>query len=1073
MNRFFTTILIGLLFSGNYLLAQTRTVTGTIKDLTNNPMVGVNVIIKGTTKGTTTNIDGKYSLEVPAEATLLYSFIGYKNQEIAVGNQSVMNVTLEEDIQQMNEVVVTALGFKEDRDKLGATSAQVSSEDLVRSGESGLINGLAGRAAGVRISRSNGDPGAGSLIQIRGTNTISGDTQPLIILDGIPVSNSNLYGEGSSRDGGVSQQSRLNDINPNDIESVQILKGASAAALWGSRAANGVIVITTKSGKLNSKINVSYGATYSIDEINVRHPLQDKFGQGSGGVYSPTSSTSWGDKIADRSGAADELDTSGEYFEADNGNRYYPIITKNSQETYLDDNFNDVFKNGNFLEQNLSLSGGSEKATFFFSIGDLNQEGIIKNSDYRRTTLRLNNTYTFNEYVSMKTKAGYTRSVSNRIQQSSNTAGLYLGLLRGAPDFDITDYIGTYYDDAGNLYRNRHRSYRRYLGNNLNPIYNNPLWTTNQQTSDTKVDRFIVNSEITVSPVDFVDVVLRGGVDSYTDNRVYFFPKGTAGADRVNGSLRDETYTETEYNFDAIARTFFDINDNISTNFTVGWNINDRKRKRVYIENQSFLFDSYLPNFEIAPSITDIENDRRFIRSNRLYSVLGFDLYNQVFVNLSGAYEVASTIDGGFFYPSADVAWQFTELPSLSNLNFLSFGKLRASWGRVGVQPDPHKFETTYESFSYYAYSDGLDIQLFDGGFRLNDDEGNPQLKPEVKTEWEIGTDLRFVDNRIILGFTYYQNKIEDLLIDVGKAPTTGFNNQYANAATMENKGIELDAEYNFLRKADLSMSIYGNFNNNRNEVLDLQGTESIDYTPGGSISSRAVVGYPSGVLYSSRAIRNEDGTYDLDDNGFPQLAPDQGVVGDPNPDWRGGLGFKASYKGLSLNVLFEHFHGGDFAERTRFILQNFGTHADVGNEVTLTQELRNVNGEVFGAGSTVRGNIADFGAGPVLLDQAWYTSRGAGFGSSVINEFALNKGTWTKLREISLSYTLNSPGFREKTKLSSVVFTLTGRNLKLWTNLVGVDPETNQFGVGNGYGIDYFTNPGTRSYLFAVKVNY
>ncbi|HCR55122.1 MAG TPA: SusC/RagA family TonB-linked outer membrane protein, partial [Cytophagales bacterium] len=456
---------------------------------------------------------------------------------------------------------------------------------------------------------------------------------------------------------------------------------------------------------------------------------------------------------------------------------------------------------------------------------------------------------------------------------------------------------------------------------------------------------------------------------------------------------------------------------------------------------------------------------------NRLYSVLAFDFYDQLFLNVNGTQEAASTIAGTFFYPAADVAWQFTQLPSLTNNSILSFGKLRLAYGQVGVEPQPYRDRTTFEGFSYNAYDDGLDPLLYGGGFRYNDDKGNPNLKPEVKTEFEIGTDLRLFNDKLGIGFTYYSNEIKDLLFEVGLAPSGGFNSVYANAGTMTNKGVELDANYTIFKNRDWQVNLYGNFNNNRNLVTDLKGTESIELTTQ-SISSRAVQGHALGSFWSTRAQRNADGSFVLDANGFPQIDNDQGVVGDPNPDWRGGLGFSTSFKGLSLNVLFETFQGGDYADRTRFVLYQFGTHADVGNEVTLTQDLRNSAGVVFPAGTTVRGNIEDFGAGPVLKDERWYTSLGGGLGGSAINEFAISDGSWTRLREISLQYKLNNEWVK-RMKLTSVDLGITGRNLVLWTKVQGIDPEINQSGVDSGFGIDYFTNPSTRSWLFSIKVNY
>lgn len=1065
-------ITVALLLFGLTAFAQ-QSVTGRVTDANGEALIGVNVIERGTSNGTITDVSGNFSMQVQSGATLQFSFIGYTSVSETVGARSVINVTLAEDVTQLSEVVVSALGFEQNKDKLGSTSAVVKAEDVTRSGETGLLNGMAGKAAGVRIARSNGDPGAGSTIQIRGANTITGSSDPLFIVDGIPVSNSSLTGNSGSRAAGTSEQSRINDLNPEDIESIQVLKGASAAALWGSRAANGVVVITTKKGKAGDKVNVSYSTTYSVDQINRRHPLQDKFGQGNNGVYLATGSgsdRSWGDRIADRSGEPDALNTTGRYFEAEDGTKYYRITQKNSRETFLDENFDAVFQNGSYWENSLAISGGGEKSNFYFSLGDLDQKGIVRNADYRRTTLRLNSSTHFNEWMSISSKATYAHTSSNRIQQSSNVNGLYLGLLRGAPDFDIRDYKGTYYDDNGTAFPGRQRTYRRYLGENINATYNNPLWTTNELKNPSVVDRFIVSSEMTISPLSWMDVILRGGVDSYTDRRERFFPVGSAGNVPSLGQFDAENFKETEVNFDGILRATRPLTADINLNATLGWNINDRKYDRDRVDAQQFLINTDLRSFSNS-TLFFPDNTIRHRRSNRLYSVLALDFYDQIFLNLNGTQEAASTVAGTFFYPAADVAWQFTQLPTFAQSSVLSFGKLRLAYGQVGVEPPPYRDRTTYEGFTYNAYDDGLDPLLYGGGFRYNDDKGNANLKPEVKTEFEIGTDLRLFNNKLGVGFTYYSNEIDDLLFEVGLSPSSGFNSAFANAGTMTNKGIELDVNYNIFKNRDWKFDIYGNFNNNKNEVTDLKGTASIELTTQ-SISSRAVQGEALGVLWATRAQRNADGTLALDANGFPQIDPDQGVVGDPNPDWRGGLGFTAGYKGLSLNVLFETFQGADYADRTRFVLYQFGTHADVGNEVTLTQDVVNSAGTVFTAGTTVRGNLEDFGGGTVLKDQQWYTTLGGGLGGSAINEFAISDGSWTRLREISLSYTLRNE-FVKRMKLSSIELGVSGRNLKLWTDVKGIDPEINQSGVDSGFGIDYFTNPSTRSYLFSLKVNY
>lgn len=1062
-----------LLSTGIY--AQ-KTVSGTISD-DFDTLPGASIVIKGTAKGAVSDFNGKYSIEVPNdEAILVVSFLGYIDKEIVVGDKILLNIKLKEDAQALDEVVVNALGIEVDKKTLGATVSRIKAEDLGTSGEVSIINALQAKASGVRIARSNGDPGAGSIIQIRGANTISGNTQPLIILDGVPISNDNLNGS-SDTDAGTSQQSRLSDINEDDVESIDILKGASAAAVWGSQAANGVIVITTKRGRNTGKLNIEYETTVYVDKIANFHPMQTRYGQGNDGVYGNdlNSSASWGDRISSRPDAPDEFYLQSEegFYTDQSGKEWLLIKSKNSRQTFVDSNFKKVFQEAFSQKHNLSINNANENGRYRFSIGALNQKGVIRESDYKRVNLGFSGKYEFNDKLSVRSRLRYTNTKSIRIQQNSNTAGLLLGLLRGSPDFDISGYTGTYTDEDGNQNVNRHRSYRNPIGASKNPGYNNPLWTLYRQKSPNVVDRVITSADFDYKYNSWLRLKLRGSYDAYFDERRYFFPVHTAG--RGTGRFNLDNINNKIVNFDFIARTrTLKINKSLNGNLLIGYNFNDRKRKSVYNEGANFLVDT---DAQVFSNSTEIETTRHFItqrRKLRVYYTASIDFQKQLFLNTAGAVEQASTVNGAFFYPSVDMSWLFTELEGLKDNLVLSHGKLRLGVGQVGVEPTAHRAQTTYETPTYSDYSDPLQLENFGGGFRFNNNLGNLNLRPEIKTEYEAGLDLKFLDNRLSLSGTYYYNKVVDVLIPLPKSPSTGADNVYGNGASLENKGVEVDLNYDFIKNnKGLKASIYGNFNNNRNKVLSILGSNSIALT-NNSISSRAIVGYPMGTLWGSKAKRNPDQSFDLDENGFPQLDPEQGVLGDPNPEWRGGLGLRIKYRSFFFNTLFEHSQGGVFAERTRFILRNFGTHKDVGNTVVPTIELKDRAGDLHPIGIPVRGNIKDFGAGPVLLNESYYTTVGGGFGSSVINEFAINQdASWTRLSELTMGYTLNSERFKEKTKLTSISFTLTGRNLALWTDILGVDPQTNQTGVGNGFGIDYFTNPASKTYSLTLEIKY
>jgi len=1060
----------------NYAISQ-QTITGNVSD-DNGPLPGANIIEKGTQNGVSTDFDGNYQITLESDSSSIeISYTGFFSQTIKVSEQSSIDVILKQDSQLLNEVVVTSLGFKVSRDEQGSASSVVNTEAVVRSGEPTLLNTLSGKAAGVQIRRVSGDPGAGATIRIRGANTISGASDPLFIVDGVPMNNSSNYNSGDgrgSRSGGVSNGSRINDLNPSDIATLEVLKGASAAAVWGSRAANGVVVITTKEGQ-SGNAKFTFTSTYSMDEVSERIPMQDTWGQGRAGVYGATRAESWGDYIPDRTGGADIFNTSGQFFTARDGNVYYPITAKNSKETFVDKNWDNAVQTGTFFQNDLTISGGADTGKYFFSLSNITQEGIIIGSAYDRTNLRFNYNAKLNDVISLSNKMAYTYSLSDRIQQSSNTAGIMLGLLRTPADFDNTDYIGTYTSSSGAETLNRHRSYRRYLGNSQNPSYNNPGWTVNEQTSRATVNRITATPQITIKPNNWLQIIGRGNIDFSDDRRTTLYPIGSAGSAFNNGAFFESEIAQRQYSFDLIGRATSDLTSDISLTSTVGWSLNDRTYNRNSGSVTGFLVDSQKQTTSLnsAAEATSFDNFRTFRKSNRGYAVLNFDMFDQLYLNFSGGVESSSTIKGTFFYPSVDAAWNFTK--STINSSVLSFGKLRASWGKVGVQPSPHQFQTLAEGgFSYSSYSDPLRVDSFGGGFRLDNNLGNPNLEPEIKTEWEIGADLRFLDDDLTLGFTYYDNQIEGILLDVNLSPSSGFSTQYGNFGSMTNNGLELDLGWKAINKDNLQLTTSLNWSKNTNEVTDLYGTETINLSPGASASSRAIVGEQLGVLFGTGSQTNPDGTLLLDANGFPQITPSPVILGDPNPDWRAGLGFNLNYKKLSLNVVVEHSEGGDFMPRTLWVLHRFGTTTATSNRETLSQDLVNYRGNTVTAGTTVRGNIKDFGGGQVLLDENWYrTGIGGGFGDNQAYNFGVYDATFTKVRELSLSYLIDSDGLNYILGLDNIKLTLTGRNLININNVPGIDPETNQYGVGNALGLDYFTNPQTKSVLFSAAFNF
>jgi TonB-linked SusC/RagA family outer membrane protein len=1055
------------------LAANAQTVSGVVRDGSQEPVLGVTVVIEGTTKGAITDVSGAYSLNISSENdVLVFSSIGMETVREKVGNRTVIDIIMRDETKALEGVVITALGFEAKRDQLGYATSRISGDNVAISGEVGLVDALGGKASGVRVSRTSGDPGAASAILIRGQSTITRGTEPLIILDGVPV-NGGSRGESST---GTTEQSRLNDINPDDIANVQVLKGASAAALWGTRAANGVIMITTKKGK-SDKLEVSFKTTYSVDQVSAFYDLQDTYAQGNNGVWSPTALRSWGDRIPARAGGADVFNTTAASFVGNTGNVYYPVTTKNSQETFLKQNYDGVLGDGHYIDNSISLSGGDAVSNFYISLSDLNQKGVVRNSSYRRSGFRVNASRQLNKWLSVSNKASYSLINSDRIQTGVNNAGFLIGLLRTPADFNNADYTGSYAaTQGGSVLPNRHRSYRNHLGASANPGFNNPLWTTQELENTSLVNRFINATELKIRPVEWFSLTTRAGIDYFTDRRKNFFPYFSANANA--GQYTRNENTQMQFNLDVIGMFDKQLTDNISTNLLVGFNYNQLNTSTLGPTAQNFILPEGPQDFDNAtPTNITILDDFLKRITNAGYSSLGLSFYEQLFVTATGRLEAASTFgdqaQSTFFYPSADLAWQFTQIGALKHKKALSFGKLRMAFGVVGVQPLTYRTRT---DFVTRTFNDGLggslDPALYGAGTYLQSiTRGNPFLRPERKEEFEIGTDLRFLNDKLSLSVTYYQNNTKDALINIPQASSTGFDFLYANAGNIENKGVELDLGYTILKNKDWMIETNVNWARNRNLVTNLSGAGSINLGGTAGVSSRAIEGYPLSTLFSTPFVKNEDGSLRLNENGFPIADIVGAPIGDPNPDWRGAAGFTVKFKKLTVSALVEHSQGGQVINGTEAVLLDYGTSAAVGNESVAPRDLKTFSGNTIPAGTTFRGNIKDFGAGPVALEQSWYTGLGGWFGN--VGEQFLEDATWTRFRELNLSYALSSPKLRKSIGLGSIVIELSGRNLFLISKVRGYDPDSNVAGSTSGRGVVYFVNPPTRSYLATLKVNF
>jgi len=1092
MKHFLT--LMSLLLCVQITFAQ-GTISGNITDDEGVPLPGATVLVVGTNVGTTSDFDGNFSIQANQGDVLSFSFVGYQTLNQEVTNQDQISISLVAS-NELDEVVLTALGIEKKKDDDLSGTSVVEVDQLQRSGETGVLQGLSGKASGVQITRNSGDPGSGAYIQIRGQNTINGDNSPLIVLDGAPISNANIGGNTA----GVVQQSRLNDINPEDIESVSVIKGAAAAALYGTGAANGVLVINTKRGSKESKgwsFNVK--TSLSVDRVNREWDKQDTWGQGYDGIwygepgigyFVENTGFSFGDEIALRPGGNDTYDLTGGYFETPDGRQIGPIVDKNSKTTYNQENRDALFGDGYTWETNASFSFKGDRSSTFISISNLDQDGILKGaSDYVRNTLKLNNDTDLTDKLKVKLSSTYSTSESNRVQTGSNLNGLYLGYLRSSPDFDIRDYKGTNYrisDGVTSVTPNSHRGYRRATGsyrtfNNETgsfsyaaPTYNNPLWTINEQKNLNTVDRIVFSPELNYDIADNIKIIARYSIDFFQDNRTDYWPAGSAG-DGSNGLWGEDRITNKINNFNLFALGNTSITDQISLDYTVGYQATEESYRRLSAGETNFTNpdQEYLNTGNTTSENSNPDSYNALTRQNGGYAVLDFTIYDNILLQVSGRAESLSTLPGAgvIFYPSGSLGYKLTDL---INSDAVDFAKVRVSYGEVGIGANPYATSTVYGPGGIFSsWGDGLGGYLYGNPFTQSASRGNPNLKEERKSETEFGLDLRLFDNAITLNATYYQNETKDGIIALPIPGSSGFTTTLQNAAVITNKGLEFDVTARILRTNDFGISVNANYTQNRNLVVDLKGSAYSILNGFTSTSSGIAEGFPFAVLRSGVYETDASGNYVLNANGFPNAAAEKEIgVGDPNADFRAGFGINIYYKNLSLTSVIETSQGNDVWNGTYGVLNYFGIHQDTAIKTVNDTGATIVNsaGTEIPAGATFRGYLEDFGGGPVAVDSEWWTTNGGGFGD--VGEPFIMDGSWIKMREVSLSYNFTE-AFVKDLGLTNLSLSVSGRNLFLWSAIDGFDPENNLTGASRGRGLEYFSNPGTSSFLTTLRLQF
>lgn len=1061
-----------LAFVVHISFAQEKTISGMVSDQSGLPLPGVNIVVVGTTNGTQTDFDGNYTIKASEGQTLLFTYIGQKEMRKKVGAGNSINVQMEDDAQALDEVVVTAVGITRSEKGLGYNVQTVEAEAISVKPNADLVNSLSGATSGVQIVSASGEAGASTFITIRGSSSITGNNQPLFIVNGQPIDT----GGGDSGTGGVNTSNRTIDINPDDIASLSVLKGGAATALYGVRAANGAIIITTKSGKNLTERRIEFHTSIGVDVVSHLPARQKKYAQGQGGVWIGGNADSWGPEI---SSLEYDGDTS---YRWDPKGSLVPKGTGNGTPAQYYDPY-DFFQNGYQLNNRFSISNGTEQGDYYFSMSNLEQTGIIPNNTYGRTTIRLNGSTKISDKITFGANMAYTNSRAVQIQKGSNVSGIMLGLLRTAASFDNS----AGYEFADGTQRN----YRNGGG------YDNPYWTANNIAYEEDVNRFTGNINLNVQFTDELSLVYNTGIDWYNTKYTDKFKIGSRG--QTAGYLGEYMEFNSVFNSDILLTYRKDISDKFNMSATIGNNFFSDYNKYLFGDATGLEIPNFyqLNNSSSNTTSTATAN----YRTSAVFADLQFSYDDMIFLGFTGRNDWATTMpqqNKSAFYPSASLGFVFSEIGDLKS-DFFSFGKLRASAARTA------NIAPAYSTSNYYEAADGGDGWTGDDAgisyrfpyqgqtaFFVDDDLGNADLKHETQDTWEVGADLRFFKSRLGIDFTYFNNTNTDLLMPVPIAASSGFNSVFLNAASMESKGVEISVNATPIRTENFTWDLVANYTQFTNIVTALaDGVDNV-FLGGFTVPQvRAVVGEEYRSIFGEDWYRDSNGNVLINDDptdsyrdGYPMNNTAQGLVpiGNFNPDWTANITNSISYKNLSLSFLIDIKKGGVMYNGTAFAMNKFGvskrtekrevyynTDGSINFDTTPAENLvvmDGVYGHIGADGEVVSSGVTN--VTPVVQDQEWFQGQGSNFGGGP-SIAAMEPADWVRLRDLTFAY--NLPEIGDVIKGGQIYFS--GRNLWIDTPYSGIDPETNLGGATNAQGMDYFNSPGTRSYTLGLKLTF
>lgn len=1007
---------------------------GVVIDATGEPVIGASVVVKGKTgAGTVTDIDGNFTLKnVKKGETLRITSLGMTPVEV-VYNGSNVKVTLKDDSKALDEVVVTALGIKRERKSLGYAIQDVKGDAILNSHENNVANALTGKIAGVQITRSSNGPGGSSKIQLRGNNSVTGLNQPLIVVDGVPMDNFTGADNNDYWNPSADMGNGLSDINPEDIESMSVLKGASAAALYGSRAGNGVILITTKSGRQTKGLGITVTGTVSAESVFMKPDMQTTYGQGTQGVYNSTSGLSWGPRIEGQ-----------EYVRWDG--------QKVKMQSY--DNLDNYYGTGTELQENVTLSQQYGKTSIYASMTNMNNKSMTPGAKLNRTNLMLRGVTSFgkNDAWTFDGKVQYIRNkANNRPVSGNNNNNSALGLYTFPTTLDIRDFENCIDENNEMVWWNKDG--------------NNPYWMSKYSLSDDSRDRFLMNASLKYKVLSWLTAEIKAGTDMYTleaTRRVY------SGNSNVTTLYEQNINHFYENNFSyLLTATKDNIFDKFGGTVTFGGNLMATKKtgmkglaSKLVIPNKFSL-----NNGENKADISETYTQKKI---NSLYGTVGINYDGWAFLDATFRNDWSSALskeNRSFFYPSVSASWLFGEMFNKIGKkmpSWFSFGKIRASYAEVGNDMDPYQL--------YNLYSTSPDSH---GGITASSSNTlyNKNVKNELIKSYEVGVELKFLNNRLGLDFAWYKSNATNQLMNLPVNSLSGYNYKKINAGDIQNTGIELMAYATPIRTKDFEWTINYNISHNNNTIKDLY--DGVDrYQLGGydNIRIYAIKGGKYGEIWGTKFLRVEDGQYKgqllLTSDGLPQATSEMEKIGDQQATCNMGLTNSFSYKGWNLSFQIDARIGGEIFSGTNAMMQRSGTAA-----ATAPGGKRVDDMVVAGVYKDANGNYVQ-NTNKVTTQQYW--NAVAGTGNMGIGEANIYSASNIRLRNVSLGYNVPSSILAKTNFIQSLKAGFTVTNVfMIHSNMNGIDPESVFATSTNATGFEYAGIPTTRSFVFNVSIGF